>query len=433
MTNYILNISKDKLSKGKIELIPEYNLIVGSRSFSEYFGENTSLEQDLLQIASSVFAADRATKRGEREDVCRSITLEIPVVNFERIAPHIYEIQSTLRKLSNDSWEIILHQRLGQVEKMKVPKSNGGTTLLFSGGLDSLAAAVQEGENEITLEMVSHVTHNSITSQSQNKLYRLLCAKGYNVSHKRFYVSSKSYKTSSFIHDEESSQRTRSFLFLMLGALVARRTGNHKILMLAENGQLAIHLPLTQGRIGAFSTHTAHPDVINSMEHLLRSLMQLNLVICNPFEHMTKKEVIKNVYKKLPKAIPMSTSCFMNWRLPKGFTHCGTCIPCYIRRIAIESLGEDKTKYARNVWIENISELPEDDDGRRNLMDLLEFIVFLGHSNDEEIMNEYPELYSPNIDSEKTIKMYRRFCNEARAVFNKYPAIKECLNENKSS
>ena len=55
----------------------------------------------------------------------------------------------------------------------------------------------------------------------------------------------------------ENSQRTRSFLFLVLGALAARRAGHIEIVYLAENGQMAIHLPLTQGRIGAFSTHTA--------------------------------------------------------------------------------------------------------------------------------------------------------------------------------
>lgn len=432
MTNYFVRIGKDKIPRGSAVLVPGDNLMLGSKDFIGYFGELTTLEQDLLLIASAVFAADRATRRGEREDVCRSLMLEIPIFNHERIAPYISVMQSTLRLLSNDTWRIVLRQRQGATETFKAPKSNGGTTLLFSGGLDSLAAAISEGGKKVAIEMVSHRTHNTRTSQAQDNLYQFLSSEGYNVVHKHFFVSSRSGKAHKLEHDEESSQRTRSFLFMILGALVARRTGNHKILMLAENGQLAIHLPLTQGRIGAFSTHTAHPDVIRSMQDLLGSLMSLRLIIRNPFVHMTKKEVVQIAYRKLRKGIPISTSCFMNWRLPAGFTHCGTCIPCYIRRIAIESLGKDYTKYVRNVWTENIGALPEDDDGRRNLMDLLEFIVFFDHSNEEEIMNEYPELYSPNLDSDETIGMYRRFCKEAITVFAKYPAIKEYLNANKS-
>jgi 7-cyano-7-deazaguanine synthase in queuosine biosynthesis len=432
MTYYFVQIGEEKIPSGRIVLVPGENLSLGSKDFIKYFGELTTLEQDLLLIASAVFAADRATRRGEREDVCRSIMLEIPVVNYERIARHISTMQSSLRLLSNDTWRIVLRQSKGTTETFEAPKSNGGTTLLLSGGLDSFAAAIQEGDKKVTLEMVSHRTHNPRTSQAQTNLYQLLSSAGYNVVHKHFFVSSGAGKTHMLEHDEESSQRTRSFLFMILGALVARRTGNHKILMLAENGQLAIHLPLTQGRIGAFSTHTAHPDVISSMEDLLSSLMQVKLIIRNPFAHMTKKEVVEIAYTKLRKGIPISTSCFMNWRLPASFTHCGTCIPCYIRRIAIESLGKDHTKYARNVWIEHIGALPEDDDGRRNLMDLLEFITFFGHSNEEEIMNEYPELYSPNLNSHATIDMYRRFCKEAIKVFTKYPAIKEYLNANKS-
>src|SRR5213082_2450013 len=59
------------------------------------------------------------------------------------------------------------------------------------------------------------------------------------------------------IFDAESSQRTRSFLFLTVAALCARRVGHQNIVVIAENGQMAVHLPVTEGRIGPFSTRTA--------------------------------------------------------------------------------------------------------------------------------------------------------------------------------
>jgi 7-cyano-7-deazaguanine synthase in queuosine biosynthesis len=430
MSKYFVRTGSEKVPTDTIALVPNDNLLTGTKNLSDYFGKPTTLENDLMLLASAVFAADRATKRGEREDVCRSIELMVPVVNFATIAPLIDEIQSTLRSLSNDVWQITLRQRPGKQESCNVPGSNGGKTILFSGGLDSLAAAIENGKVDAPLELVSNYTHNSVTAGAQKNLAKMLNAAGYHFTHRRFFISSRSGRKHELEHDEESSQRTRSFLFLMLGAIVARRTGNHEVLLLAENGQLAIHLPLTQGRIGAFSTHTAHPDVIASMERVLSTLLGIEITIQNPFVHFTKKEVVEIVYARLPVAIPVSTSCFMNWRLPAGFTHCGACVPCFIRRIAIESLGPDKTKYARDVWRDDVLRLDPADDGRRNLMDLLEFIVFLEQANDEEVMNEFPELYSPNFDAQLVISMYRRFCAEARKVFNSYPCVRGLLDEN---
>jgi hypothetical protein len=240
-------------------------------------------------------------------------------------------------------------------------------------------------------------------------------------------VSSKDGGPSDLQHDLENSQRTRSFVFLTLGALVAKRTGNHEIVFIAENGQMAIHLPLTQGRIGALSTHTAHPDVLVAMQDYLSAALSLPISIINPYVHRTKKEVISHVVKELPAAIAESNSCWKSARIVSDATHCGECVPCYIRRIAIESLTMDTTSYARNVWAEKIKELPPSDEGRRNLFDLLEFIVHFRTKTNEEIMNEFPELYSQNIDSLSVIQMYKRFANEARTVFNKYPYIKELL------
>ena len=69
--------------------------------------------------------------------------------------------------------------------------------------------------------------------------------------------------------------------------------------------------------------------------------------------------------------------------------------PCFIRRIAIESLTTDTTKYHRDPWIENVSALPPDDDARRNLADLTELIKRFEVYDDETILSEWPELYSP--------------------------------------
>src|SRR5688572_30102802 len=57
------------------------NLFTGAEDFRRMFGVLTSLEEDLLLLGSSIFAADRACARGEREDYQRHIDITIPVVN----------------------------------------------------------------------------------------------------------------------------------------------------------------------------------------------------------------------------------------------------------------------------------------------------------------------------------------------------------------
>ena len=398
------------------------NLFIGEDDFEKAFGPLTSLELDLLLISASIFAADRATARGHGEDIARRIELHIPVVNSIRLQPLTKEIEEILRNLSNDAWKVNLRQESGDLEK-NVPCAEGsGQTLLFSGGLDSLAAAIEFGKQEKTLQLVSHITRNRTTNQAQKNLATDLKNHGLDLPHHQFFVSSSSQKAglSQLDHDIENSQRTRSFLFLVLGALAARRAGHVEIVYLAENGQMAIHLPLTQGRIGAFSTHTAHPDVLVGMKSFLSKALNVSFQILNPYVHLTKAEVVKKVINLSADMIPTANSC---WRSARLSTHCGECIPCFIRRIAIEySISEDPTVYDKDCWEEKIGQL-DDDTGRRNITDLAEFVLRIERSSPEDIMSEWPELYSPNINETEIIAMYKRFSKEARTVLSRYSEL----------
>jgi hypothetical protein len=67
--------------------------------------------------------------------------------------------------------------------------------------------------------------------------------------------------------------------------------------------------------------------------------------------------------------------------------------------------------------------LDPDDTGRRNLVDLAEFILRMDQSTEEEIMSEWPELYSEYIDAPAVISMYKRFSTEAQMVLGRYPSL----------
>jgi 7-cyano-7-deazaguanine synthase in queuosine biosynthesis len=404
------------------------NLKPGIQDFEADFGSVSSLEADLLILAGSVFAADRGTPRGEREEYSREIELRVPVVNLGTLLPLVNEIEYVLRFLSDDAWTIELTQASGTPEVFQESGRSEAKTLLFSGGLDSLAAAVRFGREQETLRLVSHRTHNNVTDLSQRRLVEHLETNGFNVRHHQYFVSSRDGGPTPFDHDAENSQRTRSFMFLVLGALVARRTGAHQLMYLAENGQMAIHLPLTTARIGAFSTHTAHPTALKMMERWLGRALSIPLRVENPFLYLTKREVVDLITSTLPSAIQDSTSCWRNARLPPGISHCGECVPCQVRRIALEFGGVDPTRYARNLWAEPVNLLPPDDDGRRNVADLAEFVYLFRTKPDEYLMSEFPEMLSEDFDGTAVLSMYRRFADEARAVFGRYPALASLTN-----
>ena len=68
-----------------------------------------------------------------------------------------------------------------------------------------------------------------------------------------------------------------------------------------------------------------------------------------------------------------------------------------------------------------------DDEARRNLADLCEFMKQFQTLSDTEILDEWPELYSINVDASKTISMYRRAAKQGMLVLKKYPGMASAL------
>lgn len=415
-------------------LRPGINLITGERHFRETFGPPTSLEEDLLIVASAIFTCDLAFKRGEREEITRVIDLTVPVVNraaFEAILP---DLQLALYTLSHDAWQIGFTSRHGTPEASRDwATDTPGKVLLFSGGLDSLAAAVDLAEARAHVQLSSHVTANQAVSGAQESLLTYLNEQfPGQFARIAVRVGGRSQPARGYAFpsdaDREETQRTRSFLFLALGALAARRRGFRDVLMIAENGQMAIHLPLTAGRISAFSTHTAHPGFVNIMAQLLTRLLGYEIRIDNPFLYMTKGEVVHRVVTAHQRAVERSVSCWKASRVAGGQNHCGFCVPCLVRRIGIESHGVNLQEYHRDLLRQDVSRLPDSDDGKRNLVELGEFVtLFENAGSHAEIEDTFPEIVSSHFDSERAAEMYRRFALEARNVFNRYPMISDFL------
>lgn len=121
----------------------------------------------------------------------------------------------------------------------------------------------------------------------------------------------------------------------------------------------------------------------------------------------------------------MSTSCWKTSRIGGG--HCGACVPCYVRRIALETHGVTVDAWKRDMFEEDVGALKDTDDGKRNLTDLALFASDFRTMLDAELDMAYCELYSQDFDHDQTVAMYRRFAEEAQQVLSRYPRLGHLL------
>ena len=347
---------------------------------------------------------------------------------MERIKP---KLEQALYTLSCDNWTIRFLHAAGDAESKLEVEEKDGVVLLFSGGLDSLCGAAYYAEMNMPVVLVSHINMNRVTSGAQATLFEAIRAHYADVEIKRFEyrVNARKYQDLEFPEEREDSQRTRSFLFLSLAALTARRSGFNKIISIAENGQFAIHLPLSPARIGPFSTHTADPRFVKQVEGIFQVVLGMDgLTIENPFLYLTKAEILTSFPTALKKIIPDSVSCWKASRIDAS--HCGECIPCFTRRIALEHHGIMIKEYETDVFKRNVEKLPNDNEGKRNIGDFLSFIVSFreGYLSDKSsLLYHYPELINEHFDFDQACEMYFRMTTQAIAVFDNYPNIKKIL------
>lgn len=299
---------------------------------------------DFLAFALAVEAADRLVLRSRGEDGwTRTIDLTTAVVDPDRMSAHAERLAAALGFLSGDRWTFRFVEG-----GLRIPRSMKGrrreavepackTVCLFSGGADSLAGAWQSLADRPTV-LVSHAPRGD--AMYQRRLHARLPSRP-------AWFSAHANATTPYEH-RENSQRSRSLLFLALAAMAAstlpaHQHGRQVKLLVPENGFMAINAPLTARRIGSLSTRTTHPHFLRSINAIWAEL-GLGVSIENPLSHLTKGEVLAAC--EAPDAAELfseTMSCGKWLRLNK---HCGTCVPCLVRRAAFLHAGmQDATDY----------------------------------------------------------------------------------------
>ncbi len=317
---------------------------------------------DLLEIATYVYCADQATTRGggsSREYGAkwrRQFQFHIPVrePDLWSSKPVRTALCDTLGFLSDDEYEFTF-KKLAKPPPVDqyLEFDDGGASgfraeevILFSGGLDSLGGAIQEAiADKRSIALVSHRSSPKIDSRQKALLEDL---KKHNPSKQPFHVPVWINKEKAL--GREYTQRTRSFLYASLGAVVARIFDLWKI-RFYENGVVSINLPISPQVVGGRATRTTHPQVLNGFSEIFSAILQKPFAVENPFRWKTNAEVVKTIREAgCGDLIKHTVSCTHVWEMTNLKTHCGTCSQCIDRRFGTLAAGCPDTEDPEEMY-----------------------------------------------------------------------------------
>lgn len=292
---------------------------------------SNSVILDLIDTFFSICYHDFYTKRNE--DSGKIINLEIPVNNIDKFNQIKKLLNNLIKFMTNgENWNITFKK----CEKSKEIKLSPQLPLyhdydsiaLLSGGLDALAGATQEfNSNTIFVTYASNKVEKNKAINSYKNYIIKYCENSTHV-----IINKKIFKD-----DTHLTQRTRSLIFLSSCFIYADYFKIDKI-KIYENGIMTLNPTFFFRRK---VTRTTHPKTLYFINKILE-ILEINFRIANPFNYLTKAEVIDLIPKDWDSLIKETKTCskmpgteaFQNFN-GKGYNHCGICTACILRQISI--------------------------------------------------------------------------------------------------
>lgn len=319
----------------------------------------TEIGLDLLILATLVHAADtRVGRASESQDGwTRELRVVVPVSDRARWRAAAGLLVTLLDFLTGDRWIVDFRSRpprpgaVSALQRARLVRPRFDDLALFSGGLDSLIGAINSIRGGRSPLLLSHAGEGA-TSAAQSALFEGLKSHfpSRHFERLRLWLAFPDNLVSGVAG--ENTTRGRSFLFFALGVFAGSGLPGSPILKVPENGLIALNVPLDPLRLGALSTRTTHPFYMARWNELLRTL-DLPVRIENPYWDKTKGEMVQQCAETalLRALVPSSLSCSAptkgRWQ-GLGSQHCGYCLPCLIRRAALDTgfgRGRDPTTY----------------------------------------------------------------------------------------
>lgn len=298
----------------------------------------SALDMDLAYVASSLFLAEGLQRMGKvdlDQWICFLLT-SIEKWNRPGVKYLIQDILSFMIK----SRPAIRCQKAPRkrlrIREVSKPKNVESVTL-FSGGIDSLSGILNVHTNQGPTAGV-FVSHAKLSSRVENIAENFLGRHGIQI----YRVDVQRQKP--------VLQQLRGFLYLSIGAIVSKILGTKKI-FISETGPVMyqpVFVPTDE------VTLTTHPTLIELTKELLKEIYGIRFEFYEPFEDLTKAEVIALCPEK--EAIPFTNSCISTRFAYSNFSHCGICYGCLVRRLSSLVAGVVDANYGRDILVQEIGE-----------------------------------------------------------------------------
>ena len=308
---------------------------------------------DLLEIAAYVFAGDRLTLRGSKNAVeYHSWARNLHYVM--RVRDHAFwsrsDVQDALRAAllfmtGDQSYDFTFQPGhstppadLFDSEVFQVEAADSLSVMLFSGGLDSLAGAVQRlEETNDRVCLVSHQSSQPSIVRTQDSLVKALQGEyPGRVHHYRFRTNLRR------IRAKEETQRTRSFLYGSIAFAIAHTFGRDRVFVY-ENGITSLNFTRRDDLLNARASRTTHPQTLGRLAQLFSIIAERPISMETPFLWKTKSDVVDVLIASgFGHLIPSSVSCSHTFKSETNATHCGECFQCIDRRIGAYGAQAEK-------------------------------------------------------------------------------------------
>jgi 7-cyano-7-deazaguanine synthase in queuosine biosynthesis len=303
-----------------------------------------SLTRDFLDLATLVYIVDEIERRGD--DWTREFDILFPVKNPKLWTANQTALSQTLETLAGDKYRFTWCDRPALdgfgTHRQHLPVGYDAVCL-FSGGIDSFLGAHKLLSQGKKLLLCGHQADGTAASAQtelaevlrtmfpkQLKLIQCRAARAFTTEH-RYNLPDKC----------EETHRPRSLLFLSL-AIALANDAKIDTVYIPENGLIALNPPLGKNRLGTLSTRTAHPKYLMELADFLNSTGIFKGNIKNPFLFESKTDMLRGLDSKLAQAMRRSVSCARPSRYKNlGVRHCGYCVPCIYRRVAMKEAGLD--------------------------------------------------------------------------------------------
>ena len=398
----------------------------GERNFSFRFDDLvaglpavlTDRQLDWMEILGHLFAVDVACERGPGDVAwSREVQAWLPVRDPEYWSSKRSAIKGIWTDLTDDGLDITFEQAADPATPPRqsqdpFPAHDG--VALVSGGQDSFAGALNVLEAGRTPLLLSH-TASGATNSAQNSVETVLKRRESNLV--RVKLSARK-AADRYFPGMESSQRSRTFLFVGAAAVIAAVGGSGQV-WLNENGIMALHVPLTAARVGSLSTHTAeYLQSLSACGTWRVTCWRQTSRVDNELVHLTKPGVVERAVSLGHRDDLRDTTC---WQIGRTRTHCGFCAPCLMRRIASECHGVPDVTYQHDLF-DDPSSL-DDPRARDNLVHFVSLVQDLQDLLDLELEFEYPELLNgaPALTLADAIQLHRSWGDEAADILFSHP------------